>query len=132
VYNTSLAWPRDSDRLPNGNTAITDTNNNRVLIVTPNGSTAWEYQTSSKHPYDIELLAYEDEPQGPTVGEVTADEAESTGIATRLRRIEAVAAWVGVFPQYFSLLDIIGMSASLLATIVASAVVGVSKLQRRL
>jgi hypothetical protein len=130
VYNTSLAWPRDSDRLPNGNTAITDTNNNRVLIVTPNGSTAWEYRTSSKHPYDIELLAYEDEPQGPTIGEATADEAESTGIATRLRRIEAVAAWVGVFPRQFSLLDVTGVTVSLLTALAATVSAGLSRLRR--
>jgi sugar lactone lactonase YvrE len=33
-----FAWPRDADRLPNGNTLITDTGNNRVVEVTPRGS----------------------------------------------------------------------------------------------
>ena len=28
-------WPRDADRLPNGNTLITDSRNNRVVEVTP-------------------------------------------------------------------------------------------------
>ncbi|WP_157573006.1 aryl-sulfate sulfotransferase, partial [Halogranum rubrum] len=36
-------WPRDADRLPNGNTLITDTLNHRVVEVTPNGEVVWEF-----------------------------------------------------------------------------------------
>jgi len=41
-----LSWPRDADRLPNGNTLITDTYNNRVIEVTPQGDVVWEYEES--------------------------------------------------------------------------------------
>jgi len=40
-----LQWPRDADRLPNGNTLITDSRHFRVLEVTPNGSVAWSFDS---------------------------------------------------------------------------------------
>ena len=38
-----LQWPRDADRLPNGNTLITDSRNFRVIEVGPNGTIVWSY-----------------------------------------------------------------------------------------
>ena len=38
-----LSWPRDADRLPNGNTLITDSANHRVVEVTPQGKVVWEF-----------------------------------------------------------------------------------------
>lgn len=40
----SLSFPRDADRLKNGNTLITDSRNHRILEVTPSGETIWQYQ----------------------------------------------------------------------------------------
>ena len=37
-----LNWPRDADRLPNGNTLIVDSMNHRVIEVTPAGEVVWE------------------------------------------------------------------------------------------
>jgi hypothetical protein len=37
-----LAWPRDADRLPNGNTLVVDSMNHRVIEVTPEGDVVWE------------------------------------------------------------------------------------------
>jgi hypothetical protein len=34
-------WPRDADRLPNGNTLVLDTRNQRLVEIGPNGSTMW-------------------------------------------------------------------------------------------
>jgi hypothetical protein len=48
-----LNWPRDADRLPNGNTLITDTLNHRVIEVAPNGTVVWEFY-ASWGPYDAE------------------------------------------------------------------------------
>ncbi|MFB6296561.1 MAG: aryl-sulfate sulfotransferase [Halobacteriales archaeon] len=42
VGNGQLNWPRDANRLPNGNTLITDSRNHRVLEVTPTGRIVWE------------------------------------------------------------------------------------------
>ncbi len=49
-----LQWPRDADRLPNGNTLVTDTHGDRVLEVAPNGSVVWSVPLA--HPYDAERL----------------------------------------------------------------------------
>ena len=39
-----LTWPRDADRLPNGNTLIADTQNDRVIEVNPAGEIVWRYR----------------------------------------------------------------------------------------
>jgi hypothetical protein len=50
-----LTWPRDADRLPNGNTLVTDSLNHRVIEVTPDGEVVWEYY-ATWGPYDAERL----------------------------------------------------------------------------
>jgi hypothetical protein len=47
-----LQWPRDADRLPNGNTLVADTHGSRLLEVAPNGTVAWSVPLA--HPYDVE------------------------------------------------------------------------------
>lgn len=49
-----MQWPRDADRLPNGNTLITDTHGNRVMEVNESGDIVW--QVESMLPYDAERL----------------------------------------------------------------------------
>jgi len=48
-----LHWPRDADRLPNGNTLITDTRNHRVLVVRPDKSVVWSRRTNHNYEADI-------------------------------------------------------------------------------
>lgn len=67
-YSSNLWWPRDADRLPNGNTLVTDTANDRVIEVTPDREIVWEY-TIERSPYDVERLQYGDEPAGPPMTE---------------------------------------------------------------
>lgn len=50
-----LDWPRDADRLPNGNTIITDSLNKRVFIVQPDGTLAWSYATK-RIPYEADYV----------------------------------------------------------------------------
>ena len=57
-------WPRDADRLPNGNTLVTDSLNHRVVEVTPDGEIVWEYYVGWG-PYDAERGAPESD--GPTM-----------------------------------------------------------------
>jgi len=86
-YSAGLNWPRDVDRLPSGNTLITDTANDRVVEVAPNGSIVWQYNTTDPHPYDVERVHLGDEPRGPTIAEiesengtnVTTDNGTATG-----------------------------------------------------
>jgi hypothetical protein len=58
----SFSWPRDADRLPNGNTLITDSANQRLVEVNESGATVWSYRTPLI-PYEAERL-----PAGETVG----------------------------------------------------------------
>lgn len=92
VYRGDLDWPRDADRLPNGNTLIVDSGNDRVLEVTPSGSIVWEVSLEFA-PYDVERSALGNEPTGPTMHEVgqdgtviAADQASNT-LPTPLERI---------------------------------------------
>jgi hypothetical protein len=71
-----LNWPRDADRLPNGNTLVVDSMNHRVIEVTPAGEIVWEMHAPWAT-YDAERVAHGDEPNGPTIREQNA-----TGTAT--------------------------------------------------
>ncbi|GAB7094562.1 hypothetical protein JCM30237_17150 [Halolamina litorea] len=64
--SASLSWPRDADRLPNGNTLIVDSMNHRVIEVTPQGEIVWEY-FATWGPYDAERVQTGDESGGPTM-----------------------------------------------------------------
>ena len=118
----SLNWPRDADRLPNGNTLITDTLNHRVMEVTPTGEVVWEYY-ATWGPYDAERPVHGDDSNGPTIRDMnaggsytitgsanlTTDGSLGSGPAGRLRKaaagtpVEAPAAelasqWAHVAP----------------------------------
>jgi hypothetical protein len=51
-----LDWPRDADRLENGNTLITDSRHDRIIEVTPTGQVVWEYDDLDL-PYDADRLS---------------------------------------------------------------------------
>jgi len=51
-----LDWPRDADRLSNGNTLITDSRHNRIIEVTPSGQVVWYYD-DLELPYDADRLS---------------------------------------------------------------------------
>ncbi|WP_276273269.1 aryl-sulfate sulfotransferase [Haloarcula litorea] len=103
-----IHWPRDADRLDNGNTLVTDTLNKRVFEVTPNGTVVWSTRTPSDSPipYEAERL-----PEGERVGAVKYDASgeqqpgdTDTGTATPsggvpglsllLVGVKAVAPWL--------------------------------------
>jgi len=67
----SLNWPRDADRLPNGNTLVTDSLNHRVVEVTPEGEVVWEYY-APWGTYEAERVPHGDEPGGPTITDQNA------------------------------------------------------------
>ncbi|MEF8773557.1 MAG: arylsulfotransferase family protein [Halobacteriales archaeon] len=60
-------WPRDADRLPNGNTLITDSLNHRVVEVTPQGRIVWEY-FAKWGPYDAERVGIHPDDRTTTGG----------------------------------------------------------------
>jgi hypothetical protein len=63
-------WPRDADRLPNGNTLVGDSINDRVVEVTPSGEVVWEVYAPWLV-YDVARLEV-GEHGGPTVREQNA------------------------------------------------------------
>lgn len=69
----SFHWPRDADRLPNGNTLVVDSRNNRVLEVTPAGEAVWEVY-SPWLVYDAERVRVGDDDvvRGPTIAGMNA------------------------------------------------------------
>jgi hypothetical protein len=71
VGTGQLNWPRDADRLPNGNTLITDTLNHRVIEVTPTGEIVWEYY-ATWGPFDAERIVHGDGSHGPTIRDLNA------------------------------------------------------------
>jgi hypothetical protein len=71
VGSETLNWPRDADRLPNGNTLVTDTLNHRVIEITPTGEVVWEYYVTWG-PYDAERPAHGDDSTGPTIRDMNA------------------------------------------------------------
>lgn len=69
-----LNEPRDADRLPNGNTLVSDRRGHRLLEVTPTGAVVWEFYAPWQ-PYDAERLGTGDESSGPT-----ARQSGATGV----------------------------------------------------
>ena len=96
---SELSWPRDADRLDNGNTLITDSLNKRILEVTRNGTVAWSTRTpaDSPVPYEAERL-----PEGERVGAGsyaagTVEDEEPNGsvplLSPLLVGVRTVAPW---------------------------------------
>ncbi|UPW00518.1 arylsulfotransferase family protein [Halorussus gelatinilyticus] len=60
--DAEMKWPRDADRLPNGNTLVADTNAHRVLEVNETGAVVWSAEFYA--PYELERLGTGDESAG--------------------------------------------------------------------
>jgi len=60
--DSQMQWPRDADRLPNGNTLIEDSNGGRIIEINPDGEIVWEIEVKST--YDVERLGTGDESSG--------------------------------------------------------------------
>ena len=52
--DSAMAWPRDADRLPNGNTLVGDTNSGRVLEIDTDGDVVWAIDGVGV--YDVERI----------------------------------------------------------------------------
>jgi hypothetical protein len=83
-----LQWPRDADRLPNGNTLVTDSLNRRVFEVTPGGEVVWSYGTPLI-PYEADPIpdgeragSYTTRAETPTTGSTGGASTASTAADT--------------------------------------------------
>lgn len=85
VWNYSdnrMNWPRDSDRLPNGNTLIGDTLSSRVIEVGPDKNIRWALDLPRRGwaSYDVERLNTGDESRnGPSATTFDSEQVEFSG-----------------------------------------------------
>jgi hypothetical protein len=84
--DAQMQWPRDADRLPNGNTLITDSNGNRVFEVNENGKIVWSVQIA--FPYEAERLGTGDESTGGPSAQQANLDSRTNGIVDQF--------WIGV------------------------------------
>ena len=83
-----LQWPRDADRLPNGNTLIVDSRGLRVIEVNATGEVVWEYSTAGDVGivYDADRLGVgEEPPDAPGGTALSAPGHRRGGALARLR-----------------------------------------------
>jgi hypothetical protein len=96
VGTRNLNWPRDADRLPNGNTLVVDTMHHRVVEVTPEGEVVWEFHAPWA-PYDVERIQYGDEPDGPTMrdlGKAGDYNLSGSGLKIQGKDTKTVSFWL--------------------------------------
>ncbi|WP_135824965.1 arylsulfotransferase family protein [Halorussus ruber] len=96
IGTRGLNWPRDADRLPNGNTLVVDTMHHRVFEVTPTGEVVWEFHAPWA-PYDVERIAYGDEPDGPTMRDLGKSgdyDLSGSGLKVSGKDTKTVSFWL--------------------------------------
>jgi hypothetical protein len=115
TYTDGLHWPRDADRLPNGNTLIVDTYGQRIIEVTPDREIVWEREVPTM-PYDAERLPHGDEPGGPPIdGGDTGDDKSDAGSVSPLRKLYSLSLWV--LPPSIGIVEFYGLVAAVLVTL---------------
>jgi len=112
-----LRWPRDADRLPNGNTLITDSLNDRVIEINSEGEIVWEY-SGVRLPYEADRQGVPEEAGNTVSGRELRGQTEEGGpVLSFLRQIEGYAsyvmpAWVGI-PELLTIAGIIVVTIGL-------------------
>ena len=107
-----LTWPRDADRLPDGNTLITDSQRNRVIEVSSAGRVVWEYR-GVPFAYSADRVGVPEDatglPSGRTLDSRTATDP-LTGTARTLASYArfVLPAWVGIPELANALLLLVG------------------------
>jgi hypothetical protein len=92
-----LAWPRDADRLPNGNTLIVDSRNFRVLEVNETGAVVWRHEMTDRRGivYDADRIGSDDdlgeEPEAVPPG----DDLDSNEYGVVSGHYATVRSWLG-------------------------------------
>lgn len=132
--DTEMQWPRDADRLPNGNTLIADSNSDRILEINESGDVVWQITGVSN--YEVERLGTGDESSGGhsaeeldlrsrTVQESTQSQAsEYNSVLTSLKRsldfssilpAKVTNAILFIAPNWMSFWSILALSANMVA-----------------
>ncbi|MFC7140511.1 arylsulfotransferase (asst) [Halosimplex aquaticum] len=90
-HDSRLQWPRDADRLPSGNTLVSDTHGDRVAEVAPNGTVVWSVTVGM--PYEAERLGTGDESAG---GQSMQELRGSPGTITHRDRGIDSSVWLSI------------------------------------
>lgn len=95
-----LEWPRDADRLPNGNTLVADSRGFRVLEVDERGDVVWSYALEDEQAivYDVDRLSVPEESTDVPAGRDLDGPADAVAPESRTRLAEAVhyvESWAG-------------------------------------
>ncbi|QGN07567.1 hypothetical protein Hrd1104_09785 [Halorhabdus sp. CBA1104] len=121
AYSGSLHWPRDADRLPNGNTLIVDTYGQRVLEVTPDHEIVWERDLSTM-PYDAERLGTGPGSDGPPIDRLrnasTLDDGES-GVSI-FRQFYDLSLYI--LPTWIGFVEFYGVVGAILGALLWTAI----------
>jgi hypothetical protein len=101
-----MNWPRDADRLSNGNTLVTDTLNSRLVEVDENGSVVWSTQTDVI-PYEAERLPEGERASGERYGAVDGEvEPPNQGVPVLTPAVGLLRGAVPVLPFWFGELQL--------------------------
>jgi outer membrane protein assembly factor BamB len=103
-----LQWPRDADRLPNGNTLVADSRGFRVLEIDDEGDVVWGHDLTDERGivYSADRLGpdrdLEEEPQDVPPGDDLDGTAHSDGLSSVVTFVDSwvgfvFAAWVGLY-----------------------------------
>ncbi len=106
-----LQWPRDADRLPNGNTLVVDSRNFRVLEVNASGGVVWEYSLSDRVGivYDADRLSVPEEP-----GDAPGGRSLSGGDGPGDGFVAYLLSWAPfVFPPWVGAAELVTLLAGL-------------------
>ena len=119
-----LNWPRDADRLPNGNTLISDTLNTRLVEVNETGHMVWSATTPAVVPYEADRLPYGETNPVPTYnGNLTSPvEDPDTGVPGLSLAIVGIRSIYPGLPYWFNELQL-GFVLLGVGTMLAGAVV---------
>jgi outer membrane protein assembly factor BamB len=115
-----LNWPRDADRLPNGNTLVTDSRGFRVLEINETGEVVWSHDLSDRRGivYDADRLGPDgqlpEEPENVPAG----DELNSTQYGQVSRTVSFLESWLGfVLPQWVGLWGVLAGTTGALSAV---------------
>lgn len=117
--DSDLRWPRDADRLPNGNTLVGDTSGDRIIEVAPNGTVLWGVKVDGN--YDAERLGTSDESKdGPPMSTINTsrDQQEEGSLSVLPEQLRpALNGVLFVAPAWMSVRTIVTVCLAILTSV---------------
>ena len=120
-----MQWPRDADRLPDGNTLITDSNGDRVFEVDGSGAIVWSVDVA--FPYEAERLGTGVESRGgPSATHPELAATSSTGsLPSELKRTlggKYLNVALYVTPVWMGPVEVVALVVAVLALVALALV----------